>query len=115
MHSANVMPPTRYVLPTWRGADIPTPPTVAAYRPSARLARISQPAPSCHASNPIPSASQRRRTGPQPVVTIPDGRTRCLATSDSRLVPGLAVRVAGIHLHLAGARVQLLNLPRDLL
>jgi hypothetical protein len=66
---------------------MPTPPTVAAYFPSAVFARIRRPAPRCHSSKPMPIWPQRFSTCGQPVDLIPAGTQRSLATSESFLVP----------------------------
>src|SRR4051812_32696965 len=114
-HIANAIAPMRYVLPTWRGRDIPTPPTVAAYFPSAVFARISRPAPRCHSSKPIPIWPQRFSTCGQPEDLIPAGTHSRLATSESFRVPlfvwGCRVFV-GL---LLGAEVNRLDLLRDVL
>src|SRR5665647_3883333 len=56
--------------------------------PSSRLPRITRPAPRCHSSNVSPHSRHIASTAGQPVETIPEGRTTCRATSDSRVVEG---------------------------
>src|SRR5690625_605070 len=103
MHNATTMRPTRNVLATWRGMLRLTPPTVAAYIPSPRFARIARPAPSCHSSNESPNSSHFSRTAGQPVVSIPVGKTMWRASSESFpdrvfswATPGCLLLVTGV-------------------
>src|SRR5215204_3680196 len=114
-HNAKIIPPTRNVLPTWRGTDIPTPSIIAANLPLARFAKISRPAASCHGSNVIPSFTRQVcSTCGQPVETIPVGAETFRANSDSRGVEGFvgaSAVIASLLLHL---RVQQPDLLIDL-
>src|SRR5690606_4120663 len=115
--SANAIAAMRYVLPTCRGRDRPTPSTVDAREPSARFARISDPTCSCHGSNSMPSFStQVLRTAGQPVVTAPSGADTARAISESRGVErGVFRDVVGIRAFLLGPQVQRLDLLGDIL
>src|SRR5690625_6918330 len=83
MQSANSIAPTVNVLPTCRGRLQTTPPTVAAYFPSARLPSAPRTKSACHESNRIPIALHRRSTEGNAVELNSDGSTKWRATSDS--------------------------------
>src|SRR5690625_614199 len=91
IENATIVAPTKNVLPTWRGMLRTTPPTVAAYFPSARRPKTSCPSPSCQPSKSMPKSAHVSRICHQPVVLMPSGMTTWRATSDSRSVE----RVAG--------------------
>src|SRR5690625_338241 len=95
-HIATSNAMTKNVLPTCRGIDSTTPPTVAAYLSFFRRPNTSCASPCCHRSNSIPIDRSRRCTRGHAVVTIPGGTTRCRATSDSRRVEVLVVGPADI-------------------
>ncbi|SHV27153.1 Uncharacterised protein [Mycobacteroides abscessus subsp. abscessus] len=63
------------VLPTWRGIDATTPPTVAAYLPFSRHPNMIEPNPCCQGSNSTPTSDRRRFTRGYTDVTIPSGIT----------------------------------------
>src|SRR5699024_1207190 len=113
-HSAPIV----YVFPTWRGIDATTPPMPAAYSPSARFPSAPITSPCCHGSSGVSIRSNCARTDGHAVDTIPSGRTRCRARSDSfeperGVFRGVAVN--GIHLHQVRLLLlKLFNLHRNL-
>src|SRR5215207_9494603 len=112
MHNPNEIAPIRNVLPTCRGIDIAT--VSAAYKPSARFAKIARPAPSCHGSNANPNSPHVSRTAGQPVDTMPRGNTTCLASSDSFAGPTfISSRRRPTHLVTTIRIVDRLNLLSD--
>src|SRR5689334_13937681 len=113
-HSANTIAPTRNVLPTWRGMLIPVPPIVAAYLPSARLARISRPTSGCQGRNRMPSSAHLLSTEGQPVDVTPFGATTCRAISESRGVERFVGDFDTLGGLLVGGGVQRLDLLGDL-
>src|SRR5690625_151041 len=118
-HSAKTIAPTRKVLPTWRGIDIPVPPTVAAYLPSERFAKIRRPTSGCHGRNVIPNSRHLLCTAGQPVETTPFGATTCRAISESFGAEGFVLDfAAGILSPLLSLsslqRRDLLRMQRDL-
>src|SRR5574337_353802 len=90
------------------------PPTVAAYLPLARLARISRPSPACHSSCTMPRSRHLSRTAGYPVDTIPAGTTTCRATSESFRVPRLVGGGDTLLRLLRGPGVDRLDLPNRL-
>src|SRR5699024_7934650 len=95
-----------------------------AYRPSARFPRAAETSPCCQASKGIPMRPNCCETEGQAVETIPSGRTRCRATSESlgldHLEPELTVAGGAFststHLRVkrSGLPLQLLNLARNI-
>src|SRR5699024_6738326 len=83
MHNANTSPPIVYVFPTCRGMLSTIPPTPHAYLPSARKPVATVQRPTCQGSNGHSSRSRCPSRIGHSVVSMPEGITRCLVTSDS--------------------------------
>src|SRR5699024_9341110 len=83
MHNANTSPPIVYVFPTCLGMLSTIPPTPHAYLPSARSPVATVHKPTCQRSNGHSNRSRCPSRIVHSVVSIPDGITRCLVTSDS--------------------------------
>src|SRR5699024_6094683 len=83
IHNANTSPPIVYVFPTCLGMLSTMPPTPHAYLPSARSPVATVHKPTCQGSNGHSNRSRCPSRIGHSVVSIPDGITRCLVTSDS--------------------------------
>src|SRR5699024_2474642 len=116
----NVNDAIRYVFPTWRGNDMPTPSIVDASHPSSRFARMRLPTWSCHGSRETPIFSRSvLRTAGHPVATAPFGAATFRAISES--LEGRCVErfilddVRGISTLLPRPQINRLNLLSDVL
>src|SRR5699024_5191594 len=116
-HSANVNAAIRYVLPTWRGRDMPTPSIAEASEPSARFARIRPPTCDCQGSKWTPSFSRHvLSTAGQPVATASVGADTLRAISESFGAPlCVRCRVGGICTVLLRPKIYRLDLLRNVL
>src|SRR5699024_5162475 len=90
----------------------------AAYRPSARFPSAPITSPCCHGSSGVSIRSNCARTDGHAVDTIPSGRTKCRARSDSfeperGVLRGVAVNDAHLH-QVRLLLLQLFNLHRNL-